>query len=408
MTCCDQPGLMLLEQATDRLLELISPCSDVETVALDQALDRVLAEDMVARYPVPGFDNSAMDGYAICLQGFSTDSPQHIQGRSMAGAPYQGALKLGNCVRIMTGAPVPEGTEAVVMQEEVSADGREALVKRLPKKGENIRRKGEDLAEGAVALSAGLRLGPADLALLSAIGAQAVPVYRKARVALFSTGDELREPGEPLGHGDIYDANRPAIRALLEQLNVDILDLGILPDNLEAVRDAILKADAQCDFIVTSGGVSVGDADYVRDVLDQEGRVEFWKLAIKPGKPFAFGKLRNSWFIGLPGNPVSAIVTFQLLGVPAIRQFQGSGYQPMQQLRARLHTSVCKKPGRKEFLRGRYRAEGDTLSVELTRPHQGSHVLTSVSNSNCYLVLDEATTTVEEGEMVTIWLPESS
>lgn len=405
MTCCDQPGLLSLHAATTRLLEIINPCSDTEMVALNQALGRVLAENRVAQYPVPGFDNSAMDGYAICLKAFDNRTPQPVQGRALAGAPYSGTLTPGNCVRIMTGAPVPEGADAVVMQEEASVTSDGIMFKRLPKAGDNIRRVGEDLTEGDIVLSAGHRLGPADLALLSSAGAHTVSVYRKARVALFSTGDELREPGQSLRHGDIYDANRPAIRALLEQLDVDILDMGILPDNLEAVRTAILKADARCDFIVTSGGVSVGDADYVRDVLDQEGRVEFWKLAIKPGKPFAFGKLRNSWFIGLPGNPVSAMVTFQLLGVPAIRHFQGGQYQPMQKLRARMLTSIHKKPGRMEFLRGSYHAEGDSLCVEPTRSNQGSHILTSFSRSNCYIVLDEFATEVQAGEFVTLWLP---
>jgi molybdopterin molybdotransferase len=406
MTCCDPSGLMPLATGVTRLLELVSPCPDTETVTVDLALNRVLAEDIVAQHPVPGFDNSAMDGYAVCFESFATDRPQPVQGKAMAGAPFGDSLTPGYCVRIMTGASVPRGTDAVVMQEAVEVSSEGVVFKKWPNAGDNIRRMGEDIAVGDFVLKAGQRISPVDLALLSTVGTRTLAVYRKARVALFSTGNELREPGSPLGQGDIYDANRPVIRGLLEELNVEILDLGILPDDLDAIRSAVLQADARCDFVVTSGGVSVGEADFVREVLEKEGKVEFWKLAIKPGKPFAFGSLPNSWFIGLPGNPVSATVTFQLLGIPAIRRFQGCDYQPMQRLRAKTLCQLSKKAGRMEFLRGVYQFKGDSLQVEPTRTNQGSHVLSTFSRSNCYIVLEESTTDVQPGELVTIWLPE--
>jgi len=405
MGCCDVTGLMPLDEGLDRLLNAVTPGTDVETVPLADALGRVTATPVKAQAPVPGFDNSAMDGYAIRLADLENDQPLPLQGMAFAGQPYMEPLKPGQCIRIMTGAPIPEGCDAVIMQENTETLDSGVRFQEVPKPGNNIRRAGEDIEPGQEVIAANRRLKPVDLALLASVGCATVKVYRRAKVGLFSTGDEVRQPGEELRYGDLYDSNRPVIRALLERLDVDILDLGTIADDRDAVRDAFLKADVECDFVVTSGGVSVGEADYTKEVLGELGEIEFWKLAIKPGKPFAFGRLPNSWFIGLPGNPVSATVTFHLLGAQAIRQFQGTGPRPLAKLTAKAATDLRKSPGRMDFQRGQWATTEDgTITVTPSGRGQGSHILTSLADANCYIALEQDRGNVKAGEEVTLWL----
>lgn len=404
MGYCDQSGLMPLAEGLEKLLAGVTPVAETEQVPLTDASGRVLAEDILAPAPVPGFDNSAMDGYAILRVSIQTDKPVPIQGKSFAGDPYRLPLKPGHAIRIMTGAAVPDGADCVIMQENAIAQDHQVTFTKLAEVGNNIRRAGEDIARGATVLKKDTRLNAAHVALLASVGCAAITVYRKTRVALLSTGDELKSPGEALALGDIYNSNGPALRTMLNRLDVELVDFGVLPDNREIFTEAFTQADAQCDFVMTSGGVSVGEADYTKEVLEALGDIAFWKLAIKPGKPFAFGHLPNSTFIGLPGNPVSAMVTFHILGSQAIRQHQHIGEQPMPRLTAKATEAIRKVPGRMDFQRGHWRQTQNGVEVSLTRTEQGSHILSSLADANCYIALEAERGDVQAGEPVTVWL----
>ncbi|MEJ2043263.1 MAG: molybdopterin-binding protein [Reinekea sp.] len=402
--CCDQPGLMPLNDGLNRMLAQIRTNTKTERVLLSQLSSRVLAEDIQAASPVPGFDNSAMDGYAIRLIDIEINKPIPVQGKSFAGQPFSEALLPGHAVRIMTGAAIPEGADTVIMQENTTANGQHVTFHQLAETGNNIRRAGEDIGAGTTVLSKNTRLNAAHLALLASVGQCDALVFCKTRVGLLSTGDELKTPGEPLGYGDIYNSNGPAISTMLQRLDVELIDYGIVEDDPALFRKAFHQADQECDFVITSGGVSVGEADYTKDILTEMGEIHFWKLAIKPGKPFAFGKLPNSYFIGLPGNPVSAMVTFHILGSQAIRQHQNLGIQPMQQLAAVTTGAIKKSPGRMDFQRGHWQATEQGIEVSLTRSSQGSHILSSLGAANCYIALEQDRGNVEVGEQVTLWL----
>ncbi len=404
MGCCDQPGLMPLQDGLDKLLTLISPNKLTEKVSLDQAAHRVLAESINAPFPLPSFDNSAMDGYAIAVDEITIGQEYPIQGKSFAGKPFSHKLRPGHAIRIMTGAAIPDGADCVIMQENTRSIGQNVSFDKLADAGNNIRRAGEDISQGAIVLTENIKLNAAHIALLASVGCDAIQVYKKTRVGLLSTGDELKSPGQPLSYGDIYNSNGPAISTMLENLNVEIIDYGILSDDPDLFRSAFQKADQECDFVITSGGVSVGEADYTKDILEELGDIDFWKLAIKPGKPFAFGKLPSSYFIGLPGNPVSAIVTFHILGSQAIRVHQNLGFKPMQKLIASTSVSIKKSPGRMDFQRGYWQLKDGDVMVETTKTTQGSHILSSIANANCYIALEKDRGDVATGEKVDIWL----
>ena len=286
----DTSGLLPLSDALQGILDQLACCCDTEQVPLPHALGRVLAADIASPLSVPPFDNAAMDGYAVRLADLATGTPLIMAGKAFAGQPYQGEWPAGHCVRIMTGAPVPEGTDAVVMQEETRADGDKIAFLVPPIPGQNIRRRGEDIREGASVLSSGTRLTPRELPLLASLGIATMPVRRPLRVAIFSTGDELKPVGTPLAHGDIYDSNRYGVKAMLARLGCECLDLGIIPDDPAQLRAAFQQADREADALITTGGVSVGEADFTKQLLEELGEIGFWKLAIKPGKPFAFGR----------------------------------------------------------------------------------------------------------------------
>ncbi|STC88127.1 molybdopterin biosynthesis protein [Escherichia coli] len=311
-------GLMSLDTALNEMLSRVTPLTAQETLPLVQCFGRILASDVVSPLDVPGFDNSAMDGYAVRLADIASGQPLPVAGKSFAGQPYHGEWPAGTCIRIMTGAPVPEGCEAVVMQEQTEQTDNGVRFTAEARSGQNIRRRGEDISAGAVVFPAGTRLTTAELPVIASLGIAEVPVIRKVRVALFSTGDELQLPGQPLGDGQIYDTNRLAVHLMLEQLGCEVINLGIIRDDPHALHAAFIEADSQADVVISSGGVSVGEADYTKTILEELGEIAFWKLAIKPGKPFAFGKLSNSWFCGLPGNPVSATLTFYQLVQPLL------------------------------------------------------------------------------------------
>ncbi|WP_320823167.1 gephyrin-like molybdotransferase Glp [Reinekea sp.] len=404
MASCDQPGLMPLTEGIRKLLATVSGQQRSETVSLCAAANRVLAESVFAPAPVPGFDNSAMDGYAVRAADMALGKTFTVQGRALAGAVFDQRLKAGQVVRIMTGAALPRGADTVIIQENSQRDGDRVRFSELASLGTNVRAAGGDIQQGSRVISANTRLNAVHLALLASVGCAAVNVYGKTTVGLISTGDELTLPGETLAYGDIYNSNAPALIQMLSNLNVDIIDYGIVQDDPELFRQAFGRADRECDFVLTSGGVSVGEADYTRDILQELGNIEFWKLAIKPGKPFAFGQLPNSYFIGLPGNPVSALVTFHLLGSQAIRQHQHLGYQPMAQLTAITSEPIHKTPGRMDFQRGSWQSSAEGISVAPTRSAQGSNILTSLAHANCYIALEQERGSVKVGEAVTLWL----
>jgi molybdopterin molybdotransferase len=406
--CCadghDGPALKLAD-ALSRILAEVKPVAGGETLAVRSALGRVLSDDVVSRINVPSHTNSAMDGYALLGADLPADGETSLAviGTSAAGRPFAGKVGPGQCARIMTGAPMPAGTDTVVMQENVTRDGDTAIVGTGEKAGQHVRQAGEDIAAGSVALRAGTRLMPAEIGILGSLGISEVGVRRRPRVAFFSTGDELRSVGEPLGEGQIYDSNRYTIFGMLTRLGVEVLDMGVIRDDRDAVEQAFTKAAAEADAIVTSGGVSVGDADYVAEMLERTGSVGFWKVAMKPGRPLAFGRIGDALFFGLPGNPNSVMATFYQLVQPALQALAGiPDPGPPLMMRAISGSALRKKPGRREFQRGVLsRCDDGQLTVHKTG-HQGSGVLSSMAAANCFIVLPEDSGPVAEGDEVTV------
>lgn len=399
--------LLPLSTALETLLARLPNGGEVETLSLEKAANRILAQDIFSPINVPNFDNSAMDGYALNLQHFSENRPLVVVGKAFAGSPFEGEIPEGGCVRIMTGAKVPSNADAVMMQEEatVHADGSVSFA-RTPKQGENIRRVGEDVKQGALVLAKGAKLNVASLPLLASLGIADVSVFKRVRVVILSTGDELVSVGKPLAEGQIYDTNRFAVRLLLEKLGCEILDFGILPDDPAMFEQTFIQAKNSADVLITSGGVSVGEADFTKTVLEKLGEIGFWKIAMKPGKPFAFGQLDKTWFFGLPGNPVSALVTFYQLVQPALLKLSGGSSEQVANFSPKLTacTAVALKKavGREDFQRGFFYAnEKGELEVKSVGT-QGSHIFSAFYESNCFIVLEAERGNVEAGERVTI------
>ena len=396
-------GLISLDDALSNMLSRITPIDESELLPLPQAAGRINASPVISPMAVPPFDNSAMDGYAVRMADVQSGTPLTVAGKAFAGSPFNGDWPAGSCIRIMTGAPIPAGCEAVVMQEQTEQQGDAVVITAEVSAGQNIRRAGEDIRQGSEVLTAGVRLGAAELPLLASLGIASVQVLRPLRVAIFSTGDELQSPGQPLAAGQIYDTNRFAVHLMLNKLGCEVIDLGIIRDDRDALRAAFHEADARADVVISSGGVSVGEADYTKQMLEELGEVTFWKLAIKPGKPFAFGRLQNSWFCGLPGNPVSAMLTFYQLVQPLLAKLTGqSGPALPPRQRVRSADMLKKSPGRLDFQRGILlrNAQGE-LEVKSTG-HQGSHVFSSWHQANCFIVLERERGTVQPGEWVEI------
>ncbi|RQT96641.1 molybdopterin molybdotransferase MoeA [Burkholderia cepacia] len=392
------------------------PVAACETVALRDALDRVLAADVNAPFDIPAYDNSAMDGYAFDGSTGTHAAPQAdvaltVAGTALAGHPFDGTVAAGSCVRIMTGAPMPAGCDTVIPQERVRADGDTIrFVAHDIARGANCRKAGEDLARGACALAAGRILRPSDLGLLASFGITEVTVRRRVRVAVFSTGDELREPGEPLGPGALYDSNRGMLIAMLERLHVDAVDLGIVRDDPAALEAALRDAvAAQADAVITSGGVSVGEADFTRDVMARLGDVTFASLALRPGRPLACGTLArapggtgHALFFGLPGNPVASAVTFYAIVRPALLTLAGAQAQPPAMHTALSTHALKTRPGRTDYLRGIATRAADGRWQVAPAGSQSSASLSSLSAANCFIVLGHDTATVDAGTPVDI------
>jgi molybdopterin molybdotransferase len=393
---------LTLAAALERMLAGLRPIERLERVTLPHARGRVLAKAIHSPLDLPPFANAAMDGYALRAGDTGLGQPLRVVGTSAAGHPYAGPVGAGECVRIFTGAALPPNADAVAAQERAERQGDLVHIAPPVGPGENVRPRGDEIRAGDCLLPAGKILKPVDLGLLASIGSVEVQVRQRPRVAFFSTGDELRPVWQPLGPGEIYESNRFVVSALLAELGAEILDFGTVPDDPEAVRRVLLEASDVADAVVSSGGASVGEADFVVETLHRGGRVEFWKVALKPGKPFAFGQIGPACFFGLPGNPVSAMVSFRQLVRPALLCLMGAPYSPPLRLHAICKNRLRKPPGRLEFQRGLYRRDPDGgFSVEAV-PGQGSHQLTSMSRANCFIVLPLENAGIEPGQPVEI------
>lgn len=396
-------GLLPLEQALKMILDQVSPIPETENISLYDATDRITAHPITSPISVPPFANSAMDGYAVRCDDLVASAPLTVAGKAFAGAPFDEEWPEKSCIRIMTGAPIPKGADAVIMQEHAEVSEAGVRFTHDVKPGQNIRLAGEDIRADAVVLSAGRKLSAAELPLLASLGIAQIAVHRRLKVAIFSTGDELQPVGTPLQAGQIYDTNRFAVRLMLEQIGCEVHDLGIIRDNPAALRAAFHQADQHADLVISSGGVSVGEADYTKQILDELGDIHFWKLAIKPGKPFAFGKLQHAWFCGLPGNPVSAALTFYQLVQPLLARLSGhTAWHLPARLRVKTVSNLKKTPGRTDFQRGIFRRNEQGEWEVSTTGHQGSHVFSSFSLANCFIVLEAERGHVAAGEWVEI------
>jgi molybdopterin molybdotransferase len=412
-SCADDydPNSMPVAKARELIRGFLSPVAAIERVHVRQSLGRVLAAAVISTLDVPGHDNSAMDGYAVRFADLKPEAETLLTrvGESFAGKPWQGrTIGPGECVRIFTGGVMPSGADTVVMQERVSEDsaGVHVAVGAVTKVGTNRRFAGEDLKAGQTVFDIGQRIYPAELGMIASLGIGEVSVFRKLRVAFFSTGDELKSVGSPLAAGEIYDSNRYTLYGMLTRLGCEIIDMGVVEDAPDKLEHAFATAAAAADVIITSGGVSVGEADYVKLLLDKLGEVLFWKIAMKPGRPLAYGKIDNAHFFGLPGNPVSVMVTFYQFVRDALLILQGQrDVSPLPTFKVKLSAPIRKVPGRTEFQRG-ILSFLDGRWTARTTGDQGSGILSSMSQANCFIILSSDTASVAAGEEVDVQLLE--
>ncbi|TDJ70137.1 MAG: molybdopterin molybdotransferase MoeA [Proteobacteria bacterium] len=398
------PASLTCDEALERILETVSAVTDTETLAVRDALGRVLAEPVISAIDVPSHTNSAMDGYAVRADDLPHRGTKRlkIMGNAFAGKPYRGQVGRNQTIRIMTGAVVPPETNIVIMQEQVETDGHHITIDGRHKIGQNVRAAGEDMVAGSVVLRSGRIIGPAELGLVASLGIGELSVKRRPRVAFFSTGDELRGVGEKLNIGEIYDSNRYTLHGMLRRLGADIIDMGVVRDERDAVDSALVQAAASADVVITSGGVSVGEADYIKEVLTEIGTIRFWKVAMKPGRPLAFGTIDGSVFFGLPGNPVSVMVTFYQFVQPALLAIMGAEQQPQLLIKALAANALKKRPGRVEYQRGFLSTNEAGELIVATAADQGSGILSSMSNANCFVVLPMASGHIEAGSPVEV------
>lgn len=396
--------LLFIEDALDRIKAAVRTVSGTEKTALKNALGRVLAEPVYSPINIPHDRNAAMDGYAFASrdrvdgQAFTLS----LAGTSWAGRPFHGQLQAGQCVRIFTGAVVPEQADSVIMQEHVQIQQQTVHFPADTRAQQNIRKIGEDVKQDTCLIAQPKKLTAVDLGLLASAGIEQVTVKRQLKIAYFSTGDELTALGRPLESGKIYDSNRTLLGGLLVDPSYSVDDLGVIPDNKQLLEDSFIDASKNYDVIITTGGASVGEADYVKEILQSCGEVDFWKIAIKPGKPLAFGKIGGCYFFGLPGNPVAVVVTFQQIVAPALRQLSGAPLSKPLRFTATCTTALKKSPGRQEYQRGILSQDENGEFFVASAGQQGSHILSSMSQSGCYIVLPEECKGVQAGDKVTV------
>ncbi|WP_036300642.1 molybdopterin molybdotransferase MoeA [Methylotenera sp. L2L1] len=403
-SCMDDydPNAMHVAKAREYIQQFLNPVSETETLALRDSLGRVLAADIMSPANVPNYDNSAMDGYALKASDLKTQRLK-VVGTAFAGKAFDDTVSDGQCVRIMTGAAMPAGTDTVVVQEKTVTDGEFINISEAPKPQANVRYAGEDLKLGQSVLTKGHLMRPADLGLIASLGIAEVQAYRKLKVAFFSTGDELVGVGQPLKTGQVYDSNRYTLFGMLTRLGIEVIDMGAIADNPTLLEETLLSASTQADVVITSGGVSVGEADYMKLLLAKHGQVMFWKVAMKPGRPLAYGKVGNAHYFGLPGNPVAVMVTFYQFVRDALLRLMGqSNPIPLAMFQVQCSQAIKKLSGRTEFQRGILFTDTDgTWRVKPTGA-QGSALLSSMSLANCFIVLDDAVGNLDAGAMVQV------
>jgi molybdopterin molybdotransferase len=411
LSCADDydPNSMPVDTARAVIARFLTPVAATERVHVRAASGRVLAADVISPLDVPAHDNSAMDGYAVRFEDLKNDGEVtlRVTGTAFAGAPYAGSLGTGEAVRIMTGGVVPAGADTIVMQEHVKAAEGRVTIGGGHRKNQNLRRAGEDLKAGAPALRRGQPLRPAEIGLIASLGIPEIDVYRRLRVAFFSTGDELVSIGTAPKEGQIYDSNRYTIYGMLERLGCEVLDMGVVSDDPALLEQAFERAAGAADVVITSGGVSVGEADFVKELLNKLGEVVFWKIAMKPGRPLAYGRVGGAHFFGLPGNPVSVMVTFYQFVRDALLKLSGRDpVDPAPTFKVPCTSSLKKAPGRTEFQRGILTRGADgEWSVRVTG-EQGSGILRSMSEANCFIILPTDQGNVTPGTLVDVQVME--
>ncbi len=400
----NQEQLLSIEQALQRIESAVTPVTETELLPLSRVPGRVTAFSVRSAIDLPPHRVASMDGYAFASSDIAEDRSFALQtiGTSWAGKPFNGNLKAGQCVRIFTGAVVPDHADSVVMQEHVKVTGDSATFPPQTRGLQNIRQRGSDIKAHEELLASGKIIEACDCGLLASVGMREITVNRRLRISFFSTGDELTPTGSPLGLGQIYDSNRYALEALLKDERFSVADLGVVADDKRQLQQVLEESAGNSDVVISTGGASVGDADYIHEILDSYGQVNFWKVAIKPGKPLIFGKIGNSLFFGLPGNPVAVIVTFQKLVLPALQRLSGAALQQPLRIRAKCTVRLKKAPGRREYQRGILKqSERDQFTVDLAG-EQDSHQLTALSRANCYIVLPAESEGVDAGDYVTV------
>jgi len=403
-SCMDDydPNAMHVAKAREYIQQFLNPVSEAETLLLRDSLGRVLAADITSPANVPNYDNSAMDGYALKTSDIATPRLK-VVGTAFAGKAFDGTVSDGQCVRIMTGAAIPAGTDTVVVQEKTVTDGEFINISEAPKPQANVRYAGEDLKLGQNVLSRGHLMRPADLGLIASLGVAEVQAYRKLKVAFFSTGDELVGLGHPLKTGQVYDSNRYTLFGMLTRLGVEVIDMGAIADDPIQLEATLLNATQQADVVITSGGVSVGEADYMKLLLAKHGQVMFWKVSMKPGRPLAYGKVGNAHYFGLPGNPVAVMVTFYQFVRDALLRLMGQSTPvPLPMFSVQCTQAIKKLTGRTEFQRGILFTDTDGVWRVKPTGAQGSALLSSMSLANCFIVLDDTVGNLDAGATVQV------
>lgn len=393
-----------VDAAIDVIKEKIKPLINQQTVILPNALGKTLAEDVISPINVPVYQNSAMDGYAFNFKDIPSEGNRILKnvGVSYAGTPFDGELSKGQCIRIMTGAKMPSNADTVIEQEKVIVNEAGVEINSDIRCAQNVRNIGEDIAQGSVVLAAGQSVGSAQMGVLASLGLASLKIKRPVRVAIFSSGDEIRSIGEPLHGSQIYDSNRYTINGMLKDLGVDVIDLGVIPDNRDAINNALVQGASEADMVITSGGVSVGDADYIKQCLDELGHIHFNKLHLKPGRPLTFGQINNTHFFGLPGNPVAVMVTFMYFVRPAIKLLMGHVDTALAGFQVPCQNNLRKLPGRTEIQRGILVQDSESGLMVKTTGKQGSGVLSSMSKGNCFIYLDHDSESVASGDNVIV------